>query len=403
MRILWFVSTLEDTNFLKEFSKSFDGDIDVFFLNFITYVDLYSFTGKKILPIYEKAYDLCEVGSYVENSFNVLSGRLSVKDARRAYCLTYCKLQDYLNTIELSELIVMLPSGRHVHHLAARKVCKDRRVRTLYINYSNFPGYTFFDPSGTDCLASIYENPEILNLIFKNAIENINIEQVFKKFSDMKKLQKQIPQKSMSPSSERVKKIVFLLDRVVQYFFDAVSDRKEKFISINSHGEIELSICNEFGNGFIFFPLQVSTDQQILVNYKGGSIFKAIDEAYSYAKSKSCNLVVREHPAEKNKKFVREYLNNLSANSDFFVSNLSVAELIERSEEVVTVNSTVGLETRLNKKTVYFLGESFYQKLTDLQLALYLDNYLVPVDYHKPNINSEVVSRILGLSNAIDC
>jgi len=132
-----------------------------------------------------------------------------------------------------------------------------------------------------------------------------------------------------------------------------------------------------------------------LVNYQGGSIYKAIDEAYAYAQSKGFPLYVREHPAEGNKGEVRSYLKMLAKNDDFFVTDASVSDLLSGCKEVITINSTVGLEARINRKPVCFLGESFYKKATDLQLAYYLKCYFVPVDYHKPQLNLLSVKTIL--------
>ena len=147
---------------------------------------------------------------------------------------------------------------------------------------------------------------------------------------------------------------------------------------------------------FLFFPLQVSTDQQILVNYDGGCIYKAIKQAYEYSKLKALPLYVREHPAEANKNDVRAYLKKMAVKDDFFVTDAPVSDLLSKCEEVITVNSTVGLEARINRKPVHFLGKSFYEKATDLQLAYYLKFYLVAVDYHKPVMYDDLSNEIIS-------
>jgi capsular polysaccharide export protein len=149
----------------------------------------------------------------------------------------------------------------------------------------------------------------------------------------------------------------------------------------------------------VFFPLQVSTDQQVLVNYHGHSIFKALDEAIAYAQAKSIPLVTREHPAESRGEEVRAYIERRRAEgSDIQISNRPVYELIRLAEEVVTINSTVGLEAILNEKAVHFLGNSLYAKVTHAQLASYLNNYLIKVDYHSgdgmtPYLAAQILAR----------
>ena len=150
---------------------------------------------------------------------------------------------------------------------------------------------------------------------------------------------------------------------------------------------------------FNFFPLQVSTDQQVLVNYDGGSIFAAIDEAVAYSEQCGVKLYIREHPAESRKNEIRKYLlKKQDTHPCLVITDESVYNLIESSQEIITINSTVGLEARINFKKVKFLGRSFYNKATDLQLAKYLNNYLVSVDYHNPIIDKEKHLKLFKLT-----
>lgn len=58
---------------------------------------------------------------------------------------------------------------------------------------------------------------------------------------------------------------------------------------------------------YIFFPLQVSNDTQILIHSDIG-IEKALEFAVIEAKKNNCDLVIKPHPAEKNSKFVENLL-----------------------------------------------------------------------------------------------
>ena len=56
--------------------------------------------------------------------------------------------------------------------------------------------------------------------------------------------------------------------------------------------------------------------------------------------------------------------------------------LIDRSARVVTVNSTVGLQSQLAGKPVTYLGRSVYEQLkTDRLFAQYLMGYLLEIDF----------------------
>ena len=396
MRILWFVSTIEDTRFLKEFEKHCDHVIDVFNINFITRFDLRKHEGKQLLPKYKSAYKALAIEDDLDKVFNVLSGRLTKEHAEKAYRATQGQLESYLRSIK-DEVVFIIPSGRHVHHVAATRVATKNSINRIYINYSNFPGYTFFDPEGTDCLASIFRDPERLNRLYND--REIDIDATFKDFAQLKHQQKSIPQKASGGLKSKIKQSAFLADTLLQYLSGVVGDRRTQFTSDKKEETEALSYSAlDASKPFLFFPLQVSTDQQVLVNYEGGSIYKAIDEAYEYAKLKGLPLYVREHPAEGNKNAVRVYLKKLALNADFKVTDASVSELITGCQEVITINSTVGLESRINRKPVHFLGKSFYAKATNLQLAYYLKFYFVAVDYHMPSVQKNTVLKILNRS-----
>lgn len=397
MRLLWFVSTLEDTLFLKEFRKHCDLVVDVFNLNFITRIDLGMYPGVQLMPRYSSSYSKITIEDDLSKVFNVLSGRLSLAEAKQAYRATMGRLSSYSNSISSQDVVFIIPSGRHVHHVAATRFANSKKWKKIYINYSNFPGYTFFDPEGTDCLASIFKDPEKLDRLYGRKETTVN--DTFSKFAELKRRQKTIPQKSSTGLRAKVKEAAFFLDSVMQHCTDVVGDRRFR---LDFKKEKDVALQMEYSNvdnssPYLFFPLQVSTDQQVLVNYDGGSIFKAIDEAYEYARSLGLCLYVREHPAEGNKKAVRSYLREMAAKSGFKVTDASVPDLISGCVKVITINSTVGLESRINLKPVHFLGRSFYAKATDHQLACYLDNYLVAVDYHQPSLNHVLVGEILEL------
>lgn len=395
MRLLWFVSTLEDTLFLKEFSKYCEFKIDVFNLNFITWFDLRGFQGIKIIPKYYPSDSQITIDDDLHKVFNVLSGRLSLDDANRAYKITKGRLADYIKSIKGEKVTFIIPSGRHVHHVAATRFAKIQHIERVYINYSNFPGFTFFDPEGTDCLASIYKTPSKLEKLY--AGNNIDIDEIFKHFADVKSQQKTIPQKTSGNLRASIKKLAFFIDTSLQYMTNVIGDRRVSFRNSKKHVTEMLDYSSlDCSKPFLFFPLQVSTDQQVLVNYEGGSIYVAIDQAYEYAKSKGLPLYVREHPAEANKIPVRTYLKKLAINEDFYVTDAPVSDLISSCLEVITINSTVGLESRINRKPVHFLGKSFYEKATDLQLAYYLKYYLISVDYHNPIMNKQRYDEIMS-------
>lgn len=395
MKVLWIVSTLEDVNFLNKFNKQFEGNIDVFHLNVITRVAMLKHFGRHLLPYFNKSIEDVSVDVDLNKTFNVLAGRLTFEEATKAYQATFSVLNDYFSAQESSEeIICVIPSGRHVHQISAKKVCYKYNIKTVFINYSNFPDYTFFDPSGTDKLSSIYNEPSLLD-----NLASADVETTFKKFLNLKNMQTEIPQKTQSTLVEMIKKTSFIIDTWLQKRLGLYGDRRVLKNTQNLRNVPSTEITYDSpveGESFIFFPLQVSTDQQVLINYSRGSIYAAIDSAIELAKKEDIPLYIREHPAEKNKTKVRNYLIRKKVdNPSIFVTDMSVALLIKDCIEVITINSTVGLESRLALKPTRFLGDSFYSKATDQQLANYLEEYLIPVDYHSPKMTPFIVKKIL--------
>ena len=56
---------------------------------------------------------------------------------------------------------------------------------------------------------------------------------------------------------------------------------------------------------------------------------------------------------------------------------------------MVTVNSTVGLESRLMGKEVVFLGDSIFERIPDYNLSNYILGYLYDLDYFDDSPLSE--------------
>ena len=121
------------------------------------------------------------------------------------------------------------------------------------------------------------------------------------------------------------------------------------------------------------------------------------------------NFVFKEHPSDRVSNYSK--LHNIAKESPYlaFANSVSTQELIQNAKAVVTINSSVGIESLLFSKKVYVLGEAFYaidgitikankntlvQKLQDKQeidfkvvenFLKYLQSYLLPNSWKEPN------------------
>jgi capsular polysaccharide export protein len=116
---------------------------------------------------------------------------------------------------------------------------------------------------------------------------------------------------------------------------------------------------------FVFLPLQVHDDSQILLYSPHfpdmPSVVRACAEAvagYNRGHAAQLRLVVKEHPSDHGR---IDYSDTFRAFPDVvFTKLMNTQQLIEKSAAVITVNSTVGIEAMLHLKPVITLGDAFY-------------------------------------------
>jgi capsular polysaccharide export protein len=116
---------------------------------------------------------------------------------------------------------------------------------------------------------------------------------------------------------------------------------------------------------FVFLPLQVHDDSQILLYSPRFSDMPSVIRfcvegiaAYNRTTGETLRLVVKEHPSDHGR---IDYARIRRACPDaVFTKLMNTQELIEKCAAVVTVNSTVGIEAMLRFKPIITLGKAFY-------------------------------------------
>jgi len=116
---------------------------------------------------------------------------------------------------------------------------------------------------------------------------------------------------------------------------------------------------------FVFLPLQVHDDSQILLYSPQFPDIPSVVrfcvagvEAANRQRGTQLKLVVKEHPSDHGRidysRAFREFREAV------FTKSANTQDLIEKCAAVITVNSTVGIEAMLQLKPVVTLGEAFY-------------------------------------------
>jgi hypothetical protein len=391
-KIIFFSTDIADIKIANFFKKN-GLKIFCFHTNLISYfIGLFIFK-KNFISLKKNEYKRNKDVEYLaKKNFATISKRLTIKECIECYHATLNKFQK-LNLD--NDYVFFIPSGRHMHHEAAKIYALKNKISKLYLNYSNIPGYIFLDPLGTDAKSLIFKKPHILKNI---SSKKINYKKTILKFKNIKKKQTKLPQQKKN-FFLKFTKIIFFIENYLQFLFKTCSDRKIKYMSKKKIVlEKQSQTLNEFKHKkFAFFPMQITTDVQILNNYKKKNIFFALNDAILLAKKKGVVLYVKENPAENNPILVKKYLQNLKKkypNHIYIIQNKSVYEIINKCKFVINVNSTVGLEAILNSKKVVFLGKSMYANFNKENLARYLSSYLVNFDYHNPKNIKNLINKL---------
>ncbi len=115
---------------------------------------------------------------------------------------------------------------------------------------------------------------------------------------------------------------------------------------------------------FVFYPLQVVKDSQLLLHSPiWGNDHAAVIAALSTrlaAMAPPLKLVVKFHPQEERLAQIRNDALIKQFPDVTFICNIPATELIKRARFVVTINSSVGFEAILLDKPLVTLGNSFF-------------------------------------------
>ncbi|MBD3587641.1 hypothetical protein HHX48_18035 [Salinimonas sp. HHU 13199] len=111
---------------------------------------------------------------------------------------------------------------------------------------------------------------------------------------------------------------------------------------------------------YIFVPFQVETDSQIISN---SPWIKNMSQLYSHLSNvieqvddADLHIVIKEHPSEPTR---HDHLHQKNTRI-VFANHCNTQELIERAHAVMTINSTVGIESLMLGKPVIVLGDACY-------------------------------------------
>ena len=288
-------------------------------------------------------------------------------------------------------------NGSCVVGLAVKNFTSLYKLKTLFFEVGNLPNKVFVDTNGVNWSSSLSNKTYILKnysfdkatyLLWKNS------------YLQNKLLVHNVPQGKKRDSLN----IFFIIDKIIIRlkripFIDCRPNILSRFFSfLCSYFILDRFFDNVdlVKSKYIFFPLQVSNDSQIILNSKIDNL-DALKICNRIASKKKFKLFIKIHPAETNFLYLFKIF-KLKNELDFKVIRDNTFQAIKYSYHVITINSTVGLEAMIMGRDVTYLGNSFYKNLyTQELIGRYVMSYLIDVNMDQvDNYSKSVIIPILN-------
>ena len=273
---------------------------------------------------------------------------------------TYRNSMMFLENLPKKEIkYIFMWNGYRIIDHALEDYASLNKMKTLFFELANINGKMFIDPLGTNARSLLHKKPDILNTY---KVDELAFKEWKKSYVNEKLKQSTVRQAKHTP----------LKIAACDYFLDAYG----RFIK-KGGCPIELPFNRLYKRFFktnfdvkdldleeldyIFFPLQVSNDTQIVLN-ANCSLLQAVDKAVKKAEKKGCFLVIKPHPAEKNPTYIKDLLALTGSYDKVVFSFENTFRLMKYANEVITINSTVGLESLILGRPTTIIGKAFYER-----------------------------------------
>lgn len=369
---------IDDIDRARFFSR-FKG-IDIIYLtnSFTVYLYLKLRLKKVFLPRMDEIYN----GIYskdLSNTLEIKINDITEENAKKLYAYLLGTI-DYIND-KYHFRYVILWNGNKIGDLACEEYAANNKIKKCFFEISNIPSKLFVDYLGTNKRSSIFKNPEQLDNITSSDIKNYKYWR--KHYLELKK------NNFILPQSKRRKSVISFLSALCNLLGVKIGICVEKnaykfvlkdFFKRNINTYINYIDCFEVCDfDYVFVPLQVSNDTQLVVNSNVG-LKELISFSLEYARKNHLKVVVKPHPAEQDYSFL-QYLCKIKDQYGIVISDNNTMELIENSKCIITINSTVGMEAMIVGKPVITLGDAIYSEFNKSRLIKYIINYLIDIDY----------------------
>jgi capsular polysaccharide export protein len=322
--------------------------------------------------------DICDIN--IKETKEYLADTLDYNDAIVLYNSIYKTLNDIKVNINLSYIFIW--NGCDILGKAATQWACTNYVQCVFFEISNLPGKIFVDPFGVNAKSILAKNIKILDSFDLKWNDYIYWRNEYFLY---------LKNDNLLPQAKNLKKVNYgsLIDRLASFFFTPKYEKISIISKLYNKLRIKNNIYhydtfNKTGNNYIFVPLQVASDSQVLIN-SDYNIYDLIDYAIEQSHKFSLDLVIKPHPAEPNADNVTKVMSYSYMYPNLYIVNENIYDLILNSEYVITINSTVGLQALILNKKVDILGKTYYNFFNNIRLAKFVINWLIDIDYFNDN------------------
>ncbi|MBI2430171.1 MAG: hypothetical protein HYV29_15495 [Ignavibacteriales bacterium] len=348
-------------------------------------LQLFSFLrGTSCIPV--RNSNNSTAGIQLHSTLEVLSNAVNEHDGAKYFNGVTDILERQHEYHGISAMIIR--NGNTIPSKALSLFAQKKDIATLYIEPLHLPGKLFADPRGVDTKSLLFQKPGLLD---RFSIDARLFEQWRKEFLEDRI---QDGRYSILAGNEKDPALFLLINRIGSLFLDLPATRIIDPPRVPD-GAVQTDPYDIQTGSYNYFPMQASNDSRLLFN-SSVSLQDAVEIAYEKSREQHRDLLIHPHPAE-SKKVIIDFLTAWRGKEGVRIVNGAPHRLIEKSKELITINSLLGIDAMLMGKKVTFLGASFFAQLTDEQLKKVLFGYLVDIDYYsKKSIPVKQVELLLS-------
>lgn len=336
----------------------------------------------------------------IERSIDFISGNYNEVESE----LLYTNYKYFLEKNLKSGSIVYAGNGLHLQDFALKD--STINIYSVFNDLANIDQRVFLDPEGANCNSSFYKKE--LNLPPLSSEQEIRLERWKSNYKQSKLKAHTVPQVALNfykPTLlERAKNALYT---GFEYFFNIGSINVIKHRNVfnfltyklfNTKKHIKKTNLDDVvlkpipsNKDYIFVPLQVTNDTQILLNSKYDNM-GAINYFRKQAQESGRVLVLKLHPAEPSDEFKQSIYQLQNSDDDIYLSKGNTFELINNASKVGVNNSTAGFEAMLLGIETEFIGKTYYSKLhSNESLYYYLFTYLLKINFFTGEVYDDQV------------